>query len=237
MHGPDPMRVADDTWLFKLLVRRLARSHGLAATFMAKPYAGVAGSGLHMHASLMNRDGCNVFDDGGPAGSDMLRHAIGGVLAALPDSTLIFAPHANSYERLVPHSHAPTGVCWAYENRTASVRVPVGPPAARRLEHRVAGGDVNPYLHITAILGAMLIGIEDRITPPGPVTGDAYAQHLPQIPGTWADAMEALEQSTLMPRIFPPMLIDNLLRTKRQEMAGVAKMDAQDVLDLYLEAV
>lgn len=237
MHGPDAMRVVDDTWLFKLLVRRLARRHGMAATFMAKPYAGVSGSGLHVHASLLDRDGRNVFDDGGPAGSDMLRHAIGGVLAALPDSTLIFAPHANSFDRLVPHSHAPTGICWAYENRTASVRVPVGPPAARRLEHRVAGGDVNPYLHVAAILGAMLIGIEDRIAPPAPVTGDAYSQNLPQIPGTWTDAMAALEASKLMPRILPPLLIDNLLRTKRQEMAGVARLAAQEVLELYLEAV
>lgn len=236
-HGPDPMKMADDTWLFKILVRRLARQHGMAASFMAKPYGDVSGSGLHMHASLLDGAGRNVFDNGGPEGSDMLRHAIGGVLAALPDSTLLFAPHLNSYQRLVPHAHAPTGVCWAYENRTASVRVPLGAPKARRLEHRTAGGDVNPYLMMAAVLGAMLVGIEDRIDPPAPVTGDAYMQDLPQIPETWSEALEKFSESKTMARIFDPMLIDNMCRTKRQEMAGLDELSEQAVRELYLESV
>ncbi len=236
-HGDDVLKQADDTWLFKILVRRLARAHGMAASFMAKPYAGASGNGLHLHASLLDAQGRNVFDNGGPEGSEMLRHAIGGVLAAMPDSALIFAPHANSYARLVPHAHAPTGVSWAYENRTASVRVPVGPPKARRLEHRTAGGDVNPYLLMSAVLGAMLIGIGDKITPPAPITGDAYAQDLPQIPGTWDEAVARFENSDLMPRIFTPELIDNMIRTKRQEMVGMAELTDQQVLELYLEAV
>jgi glutamine synthetase len=236
-HGDDPLKMADDTWLFKILVRRLARSHGMAASFMAKPYAAASGSGLHLHASLVDDAGRNVFDNGGPEGSAMLRHAIGGVLAAMPDSALIFAPHANSYARLVPHAHAPTGVAWAYENRTASVRVPVGAPKARRLEHRTAGGDVNPYLLMSAVLGAMLIGIEDHITAPAPVTGDAYSQNLPQIPGTWAEAVDSFAHSPHMRRIFDPVLIDNMVRTKRQEMAGVAALSEQQLLDLYLESV
>ena len=91
-HGADPMRMADDTWLFKLLVRRLARAHGFAASFMAKPYPHASGSGLHVHASLIDRDGRNVFDDGTPQGADALRHAIGGVLATMADATLVFAP-------------------------------------------------------------------------------------------------------------------------------------------------
>ncbi len=236
-HGPDPMKMADDTWLFKILVRRLARQHGMAASFMAKPYAGVSGSGLHMHASLLDGVGRNVFDNGGPEGSGMLHHAIGGVLAALPDSTLLFAPHLNSYQRLVPHAHAPTGVCWAYENRTASVRVPLGAPKARRLEHRTAGGDVNPYLMMAAVLGAMLVGIEDETDPPAPVTGDAYAQDLPQIPETWSEALDRFAHSKVIARIFDPMLIDNMCRTKRQEMAGLSEMSEQAVRELYLESV
>ena len=236
-HGDDPLKMADDTWLFKILVRRLARAHGMAASFMAKPYAAASGSGMHLHASLLDADGRNVFDNGGPDGSDVLRHAIGGVLAAMPDSALVLAPHANSYDRLVPHAHAPTGVAWAYENRTASVRVPVGAPQARRLEHRTAGGDVNPYLLVSVVLGAMLIGIEDKISPPAPISGDAYAQDLPQIPATWAEAVDRFEASAMMRRIFDPALIDNLIRTKRQEMVGVATLSEQQVRDLYLEAV
>ncbi|WP_375781704.1 glutamine synthetase family protein [Roseinatronobacter bogoriensis] len=236
-HGVDPLKMADDTWLFKILVRRLARQHGMAASFMAKPYPGASGNGLHIHASLLDGAGRNVFDNGGPEGSEMLHHAIGGVLAAMPASTLIFAPHFNSYERLVPHAHAPTGVCWAYENRTASVRVPLGAPKARRLEHRTAGGDVNPYLMMAAVLGAMLAGIEDQTQPPAPVTGDAYALDLRQIPATWSDALDLFSHAPEMTRIFVPMLIDNMCRTKRQEMAGVKDMSDQAVRELYLESV
>lgn len=236
-HGDDPLKMADDTWLFKILIRRLARAHGMAASFMAKPYPAASGSGLHLHASLTDSAGRNVFDNGGPEGSETLHHAIGGVLRLMPASTLIFAPHANSYDRLVPNAHAPTGVCWAYENRTASVRVPLGPPAARRLELRTAGGDVNPYLLMSATLGAILVGIEDKIAAPAPVKGDAYAQDLPQIPATWAEAIALFHSEPLMSRLFEPMLLDNMIRTKRQEMAGVAALSEQAVLDLYLESV
>ena len=236
-HGPDPIRMADDTWLFKLMVRRLARAHGVAASFMAKPYAQASGNGLHVHASLIDRKGRNIFDNGTPQGSDALHHAIGGVLATMADATLIFAPHANSYDRLVPEAHAPTGVGWAYENRTASVRVPNGPPAARRLEHRIAGGDANPYLVLAAILGGMEIGLADQITPPPPLTGNAYAQNLPQIPTGWESALARFDASALMPRIFPAELIDNLSRTKRQEIESLAGMDAQDVLHVYLDSL
>lgn len=236
-HGPDPLRMADDTWLFKLLVRRLARAHGLAASFMAKPYPGASGSGLHVHASLLDRDGRNVFDNGMREGSDLLRHAIGGVLATMADATLVFAPHAGSYDRLVPEAHAPTGVGWAYENRTASVRVPNGPPAARRLEHRVPGGDANPYLALAAILGGMELGLADGIAPPAPLTGNAYAQTLPQIPARWDAAVTRFAASKLMPRLFPSRLIDNFTRTKRQEIATLGGADPQELLALYLDSL
>ncbi len=236
-HSDDPLRMADDTWLFKILIRRLARAHGMAASFMAKPYPATSGNGLHLHVSILDRHGRNIFDNGGPEGTQALHHAIGGVLHLMPASTLIFAPHANSFDRLVPHAHAPTGIAWAYENRTAAVRVPLGPGKARRFEQRVAGGDVNPYLLMAATLGAALVGLEEQIAPPAPVTGDAYAQDLPQIPATWAGAVTAFENEPLMLRLFDPMLIDNLIRTKRQEMTGVAQLSDQAVRDLYLDTV
>ncbi|MDP4990506.1 MAG: glutamine synthetase, partial [Marivita lacus] len=128
--------------------------HGFAASFMAKPYPDYSGSGMHTHFSVLDEQGNNVFDDGGPRGTDMLHHAIAGCLNGMYDSTLLFAPHWNSFDRLVPGAHAPTGIAWAYENRTAAIRVPSGSASARRIEHRVAGGDVNPYLTLAAILGA-----------------------------------------------------------------------------------
>ncbi|MFC2966742.1 glutamine synthetase family protein [Acidimangrovimonas pyrenivorans] len=237
MHSDEALRAADDTWLFKMLVKGLARRHGFAASFMAKPYAEYSGNGLHTHFSLLDSNGANVFDNGGPEGTAMLHHAVGGCLAAMHDSTLIFAPHANSYDRLVPGMHAPTGIAWAYENRTAAVRIPSGSPKARRIEHRVAGGDVNPYLMLAAILGAALIGIEDAIEPPKPITGNAYALDLPQIPDSWDEAIADFETSDMVARIFPPELIRNYVLTKKQERHYMAELSPEEQVEVYLDTV
>lgn len=237
LHSDDVLKVADDTWLFKLLVKGLARRHGFAASFMAKPYDNWPGNGMHMHFSMTDAEGRNLFDDGGPRGTDLLRHAVAGCLKAMPGSMLLLAPHANSYERMVPGAHAPTGIAWAYENRTAALRIPSGSHRARRIEHRVAGGDINPYLMMAGVLGSALIGIEDGLEPPAPVTGNAYALDLPQLPVTWQDAIDTFEKSPEMARIFAPQLIDNLLRTKRQEIHYMAELSEQEVLDLYLDTV
>lgn len=236
-HVPDAMRAADNTWLFKMLTRGLARKHGMAASFMAKPYPEHAGNGLHTHFSVLDADGANIFANDTFEGTPALHNAIAGCLMATNDTALIFAPHGNSYARLVPHAHAPTGICWAYDNRTATVRVPAGGFAARRIEHRMAGGDVNPYLFLAAVLGAALIGIEDALTPPAPITGSAYDQDLAQIPDTWGAAIDTFEKSAIVRRIFPQLLIDNLVMTKRQELAAYAKLTADAQRDLYLDTV
>ena len=237
MHCDDALRAADDAWLFKILVKGLARRYGFAASFMAKPYEDYAGSGLHTHFSVLDENGDNIFDDGGPKGTDMLRHAVGGCLAGMHDSALIFAPHANSYDRLVPGAHAPSAICWAYENRTSAIRIPSGAPVARRIEHRVAGGDVNPYLLLTAILGAALVGIEDKIVPCEPITGNAYTQDLPHIPADWGSAIEAFEASSFIPRIFSPELIRNLVLTKKQEKFYMAELSPTEQVEIYLDTV
>ncbi|MXQ08832.1 glutamine synthetase [Alphaproteobacteria bacterium GH1-50] len=236
VHGP-AMRAADDAWLFKLLVRGLARKHGFAGTFMAKPYDDWSGSGMHVHFSVLDQDGNNIFDNGGEAGTELLHYAVGGCLEAMTPSTLIFAPHGNSYQRLVPDAHAPTGIGWAYENRTAAIRIPAGAPVARRIEHRVAGGDTNPYMVLAAVLGAALAGIEDRKVPPAPVKGNAYARALEQLPTAWEDAIDAFEESTLMTRIFPPSLVRNYVLTKRQELQYYAELSETERTDLYLDTV
>jgi glutamine synthetase len=236
-HVPDALKAADDAWLFKMLVHGLARNHGFGASFMAKPYEDYAGSGLHTHFSVIDEEGRNAFADGTHEGTPLLRNAIAGCLKGIPDLALIFAPHANSYDRLVPESHAPTGICWAYENRTASVRVPGGSFMARRVEHRVAGGDVNPYLFLAAVLGSALIGIEDGLQPPPPITGNAYDQDLAQIPDTWAQAIDAFEESIFAHRIFAPQLIENLVMTKRQELHYMKELTPRQQLELYLDTV
>ncbi|WP_298915171.1 glutamine synthetase family protein [uncultured Roseobacter sp.] len=237
MHCDDALRAADDAWLFKMLVKGMARKHGFAASFMAKPYEDYSGSGLHMHFSVIDAEGNNVFDNGGAEGTDMLRHAVAGCLKAMPGSALIFAPHANSFDRMVPGSHAPTGVSWAYENRTSAIRIPSGSPAARRIEHRVAGGDVNPYLMLAAVLGAAINGIEDAQEPPEPITGNAYAADLPQIPGDWTSAIDAFEASPEIARIFPRDLIRNLVLTKRQEVHYMQELSPSEQVIIYLDTV
>jgi glutamine synthetase len=238
MHCDDALRAADDAWLFKMLVKGLARRHGFAASFMAKPYLEYSGSGLHTHFSVLDKSGDNIFDSGGTKGSAMMRNAIAGCLTSMRDSALILAPHENSFERLVPGKHAPTAISWGYENRTAAIRVPAGNPSARRIEHRVAGADVNPYLMLATILGAALIGIEDGLEPPSPITGNAYAMDdLPQIPSTWEDAIEAFETSAIMRRILPKELIRNLVLTKKQELHYIAELTAEEKVELYLDTV
>jgi glutamine synthetase len=234
----DAMRAADDAWLFKALVRGLARKHGFAATFMAKPYAEEAGNGMHVHFSVEDQDGNNVFDDGGEKGSDLLMHAVAGCLAAMPASTLIFAPHGNSYDRLVPGAHAPVSAAWAYENRTAAIRIPGGSPRARRIEHRVAGGDINPYLMLATVLGAALVGIEDAMQPPAPSSGNIYEiDGLPQLAADWETAINTFETDPLIARILPELMIRNLVMTKRQEIRGFAERPAESHWLSWLEAV
>ena len=236
-HSPDALKAADDAWLFKMVVRGLARKHGMAASFMAKPYEDYSGNGMHTHFSVIDANGDNKMANGTFEGAPLLTQAIAGCMAGISDLTLIFAPHGNSYERLVPNAHAPTGICWAYENRTASIRVPGGNYAARRVEHRVAGGDVNPYLLIAAALGSALIGIEDQLEPGPPVEGNAYEQDLPQLPGTWAEAIEAFDASPIARRIFDAQLVDNFVMTKRQELKYFTPLTPEEQLDLYLDTV
>ena len=166
-----------------------------------------------------------------------MRHAVAGCLQAMPGSALVFAPHANSFDRMVPGSHAPTGVSWAYENRTSSIRIPSGNHKARRIEHRVSGGDVNPYLMLAAVLGAAINGIEDGIEPAAPITGNAYAADLPQIPGDWPSAIDLFEKDPAVARIFAPELIRNFVLTKRQEVHYMAELTPQEQVEIYLDTV
>ena len=233
----DAMRMADDTWLFKTLARGLARKYGMAATFMAKPFMHDAGNGLHIHFSVLDEDGRNIFDDGSNSGSELLRHAIAGCLSSMQASTLVFAPYENSYLRLISGAHAPTSVCWAYENRTAAIRIPAGNPNARRIEHRVAGGDINPYLMMSLILGAAMVGIEDEMIPPEPISGNAYDQTFDQLAPDLATAISSFENDPIIARILPGPLIENFSLTKRQEATAFGSISADEHWKTSLEKV
>ena len=196
------MKAADDAALFKFIVRGVARKHGLGATFMAKPYGEDVGSGFHLHVSMLDAEGGNVFDDGSEWGGDTLRAAVAGLLSSMAESTLLFAPHLNSFRRLRDGTHAPTMAAWGHDNRTAAVRIPASPGVARRFEHRVAGADANPYLVLTAVLAAALEGIKAKAQPPAPFTGSSYEQDLPRLPTSWTDALLVFQNSDFVERTF-----------------------------------
>ncbi|MCQ1569583.1 glutamine synthetase family protein [Neorhizobium galegae] len=168
LHRADALAAADDCIYLKRIAEQAARKHGLKSTCMAKPYAEHAGSGLHVHASIIDRDGNNVLDarGGDPV---RLKSVCAGMLKTMRDAQLIFAPFANSYRRFQPGSFAPVDIDWGYGHRGTAVRVPDAQGPAARIEHRVAGADVNPYLLLTAILGGMLLGLDETLDP-GPAT-------------------------------------------------------------------
>ena len=218
-HVPDPLKAADDAVLFKRVVRAAARRHGKRATFMAKPFGDRSGSGLHVHFSVLDRAGNNIFANGSTEGSDLLKFAVAGLLKAMPDCMAVFAPHANSYRRFAPQSHAPGAVAWGYENRTTAIRIPGGPDVARRIEHRVSGADANPYLVLASILGAALAGIEAQESPVAPTVGDAYSQNLPQLPRSWSVAVDMFAHSSHLESIFAPELRSLFVSAKQQEIS------------------
>ncbi len=237
LHTDDAMKAADDAWLFKLAVRGVARKHGFAASFMAKPYHDQPGNGLHTHFSVLDKNGDNIFDDGGPKGTDTMRHALGGLLETMQAATLIFAPHFNSYRRLEPNSHAPTTVAWGYENRTAAIRIPGGNHKARRIEHRVSAGGVNPYLMLATVLGGALLGMTDKTAAAAPVRGNSYEADAQQLPETWAEAIKLFAADAHIARIFHKDLIRNLVMLKRQEQRRFRDTSEEFEYRTYLETV
>lgn len=177
VHG-DPVAVADQAFLFKYAAKEIAIQHGLNAVFMAKPISGAAGSSMHLHQSVVDASGRNIFsnDDGTETAS--FHHFIGGLQTYAPDLMLVFAPFVNSYRRFVKGSQAPVNLHWGYDNRTTGLRIPVSGPAARRVENRIAGADANPYLAIAASLAAGLAGMDEALAPtaPLPPSDNGYLQ-------------------------------------------------------------
>ncbi|MCK8781734.1 glutamine synthetase family protein [Rhizobium sp. NTR19] len=167
LHRTDALAAADDCIYLKRIAEQAARKHGLKSTCMAKPYAEHAGSGLHVHASIIDRDGNNILDakGGEPA---LLKSVTAGMLQTMRDAQLIFAPFANSYRRFQPGSFAPVDIDWGFGHRGTAVRIPDKDGAAARIEHRVAGADANPYLLLVAILGGMLKGLDETLDPGAP---------------------------------------------------------------------
>lgn len=235
-HVADPVVAADHALLFKRCVKAAAEAAGFRACFMAKPFEAMAGSGLHIHLSLTDEHGLNVFAQG-EAGDLLLRHCIYGLQWTMAESMLIFAPNANSYRRLEPLSYAPTAPTWGINNRTVALRVPAGPAAARRIELRTPGADANPYLATAAFFAGVLHGLEQQGDPGPPITGNAYEQARRTVPTNWAEAITAFERGDKLDSFLGHRFKQLYAACRRAEFERFeARLTALD-FEWYLSAV
>lgn len=200
-HTDDVLRAAETALMFRRLVRGVVNRHGLEATFMAKPYANSPGNGMHVHASVLQNDGSNIFDSGDGTLSDTLAAAVGGVLETMRDLQAIFAPHMNSYRRFQPGSFSPTAPDWGIDHRGAAIRLPEVSGPGARLEHRICGADVNPYLALAAVLGGILHGLETTPELPLPLD-DPNSQKATALTHDWPRSVATFEGSAIAQDIF-----------------------------------
>jgi glutamine synthetase len=212
----DPLVVADQAFLFKYAAKEIALKHGMNAVFMAKPIAHQPGSSMHLHQSLVDAAGRNLFSEADGSESLLFRQYIAGLQAFLPSLMLMFAPFVNSYRRFVKGSQAPVNFHWGYDNRTAGLRIPRSGPGARRVENRVAGADANPYLVIAATLAAGLAGIEDALPPTPPLDGSAYEEHH-TLPRTFVAAHERFVGDGVAVRLFGQRFVTGYASVKELE--------------------
>lgn len=235
-HSDDVMLLADQVIRMQRTIRAVSARHGFVASFMPKPIDDEAGNGLHVHCSLLDENGANVFDDGGEEGSDLLRYAVAGCLELLPASMLLFAPSFNAYRRFQPGNHAPTESAWGYDNRTTAIRIPESPTAARRIEHRVAGADANPYLVLAAVLAGIWHGVENTLSPPKPIEGNAWDQEIdaPALPTTMDEAIAVFDKSDVLSSYLTGEFKTLFLATKVQEWNEFAKRVTEFELETYL---
>lgn len=237
-HRRDALRALDEAVLYRRVVKGVASRHGYLACFMAKPFAKFAGSGTHLHLSLEDDGGRNLFASEDPAGTPLLRFAIGGMAETAADMMAVFAPHANSYRRYCANSYAPLFPTWGINNRTVSLRVPTGPAASRHIEHRICGADANPYLAAAALLAGAEHGIAREIDPGEPVTGDGYqVGDAPALPVHWPLAIERFAQSAVARDFFGRRFVEIYSAVKRTESQRFLGEVTHQDYDWYLQTV
>ncbi len=236
----DILRAADDLVMLKRIVRTQARRHGVTACFMAKPIEQYAGSGMHLHVSLLDREGQNAFTEKpGETWSPLLLHALGGLAATMAESMLVFAPHANSWRRFVSQSYAPVAPTWGVNNRSVALRVPAGDAKNRRIEHRPSGVDANPYLVAATVLAGIVKGIEEQLDPGPETTGNGYEADSSDsaMPADWRAAIDAATASAFLREALGPDLHNTFTAIKQAEYFRVARTVSELDYHLYLHEV
>jgi glutamine synthetase len=221
LNHSDLLDAADRAFRMKSAVQEIARHEGMLATFMAKPFNDEGGSGFHLHISLVDEDGTNVFGD--PDGQDELsaigRAAIAGVLAHAPALAAILNPTINSYKRFGPDTLAPWLIDWGLDNRSAMVRIPPERGGAARMEVRLGDATANPYLAMAAVSAAIYLGVRDKLEPAAPLEGYGYdPESAPMLPQSLPEALDALEADTALAEVVGEFFVNSFLTYKRNEV-------------------
>jgi glutamine synthetase len=241
LHYDNALKAADDVFLFKTAVKELAVQQGLLATFMAKPRADWAGNSCHVHLSLADDAGQVLFFDAGAEHgiSSVMRQFVGGALATMSEFTAIMAPTVNSYRRFTPYSWAATTATWGIDNRSTGLRA-VCEREATRIEHRQAGGDVNPYLAAASVLAGGLHGIAQGIEPPELTDADVYAMSpgtVPTLPKTLDEATEQLAKGEIAREWLGEDFVAHYVEMKRAECEAHRQAVTDWEIARYLDAL
>ncbi len=241
-HIDDVVKACDQAVLLKRLIKGCARESGVGASFMAKPFAGIAGCGLHIHVSLYDQQGKNILADESstatPPISKKMRHAVGGLVETMADGMALYAPNANSYRRLIPGNFAPLSPSWGYNHRSVSLRIPVSNLENTRIEHRVAGADANPYLVMAAIMAGLHHGLV-RQCDPGEmiVEGQSLPKEEVSLPIRWERALDRFRDSRVMPQYLGEEYHQIYAVVKEEECAEYHAMISPLDYQWYLRAV
>ncbi|WP_374357789.1 glutamine synthetase family protein [Chitinimonas sp.] len=221
LHG-DALTLADQTFLFKYALREIGFKHGLQVVFMAKPLAGQPGSSMHIHQSVVDAQGHNIFSQESGEPSPLFYQYIAGVQVATPALMPMLCPHINSYRRFAKHMAAPVNLSWGYDNRSVGIRIPRSGPAARRVENRIPGCDANPYLVLAATLAAGLYGIEQQLEPSAEAVGTVFEQEDsgPALPRTLEGALDTMLASKIARQLFGDEFVEAFVAVKEVELAS-----------------
>jgi glutamine synthetase len=215
VHG-DALSLADQVFRFKRTVREVAIMHGMHATFMARPITGEAGSALHIHQSILDKSGENIFSNKNGTQTDLFLNYIGGLQKYMPEALLLFAPYANSYRRFLSYWSSPVNLEWAVDNRSVGLRVPDCEPHNRRVENRLAGSDVNPYLVLAATLACGYLGMIEKIKPRDSIEGSAYDLPFDLHRNMYA-SIDAFSASKAMRKMLGDSFVDMYSGIKQKE--------------------
>jgi glutamine synthetase len=218
-HG-NALELADQTFLFKYALKEIGYQHGLNVVCMAKPLSGQPGSSMHLHQSVVDGQGNNVFSLADGEASPDFFHYIAGLQQYLPHLMPLFCPSPNSFRRFVKGLAAPVNVSWGVDNRSVGIRVPVSGPAARRVENRLPGCDANPYLSLAASLGAGLLGVEEKRSPTEAAVGNVFnSDDAATLPNTLDAACALMAAHDTAKRLFGQAFTDAYLAVKDIELS------------------